>query len=430
MKQESPQRIKNAIDKLKAKAASLPRTSMLVSPSPTKAQKAAIEKRLTSIDNLVDQFRRGSPFSSKTKSSQSNELSASSEKLPGSIEDLEPAQNLIHITQQEQNEKQKEEENINYKIRKLDEEISIQKSNAKNYEKQKQKINDNIQKLDRRKQKLEGKLKTHSCSESDLRQIVRSADSIRNNDMNSNSTDTIMRDEHSEPGPMTVNFLPSKKSSSQSLISMETRSLEESENGEIKASNEILTELKLQKELYESGLKMINTAIADFETKKSELDGEIRNLHSEVFKSQKIIEQTEFDNAERLKQIMNEIHDDSDLQKMEHSRLQNDLDQCNYRSNERNNDLIERLEKMQDRIEALEIKQRKVETSNQRPILPGPLEKALELLMPIFAFFLFYYNRLVRGDKDSSFWLFGLSGVAISVIVLRYLTQRASTLTD
>ena len=77
-----------------------------------------------------------------------------------------------------------------------------------------------------------------------------------------------MRDEHSEPGPMTVNFLPSKKSSSQSLISMETRSLEESENGEIKASNEILTELKLQKELYESGLKMINAAIADFETKK------------------------------------------------------------------------------------------------------------------------------------------------------------------
>ena len=32
---------------------------------------------------------------------------------------------------------------------------------------------------------------------------------------------------------------------------------------------------------------------------QSELDGEIRNLHSEVFKSQKIIEQTEFDNAER-----------------------------------------------------------------------------------------------------------------------------------
>ena len=96
---------------------------------------------------------------------------------------------------------------------------------------------------------------------------------------------------------------------------------------------------------------------------------------------------------------MNEIHDDSDLQKMEHSRLQNDLDQvriilrlllpsqpfikCNYRSNERNNDLIERLEKMQDRIEALEIKQRKVETSNQRPILPGPLEKGDKLFFSL-----------------------------------------------
>ena len=75
----------------------------------------------------------------------------------------------------EQNDKQKEEENINYKIRKLDEEISIQKIKREevkaaffslnprpdqkkrveaSYEKQKQKINDNIQKLERRKQKL------------------------------------------------------------------------------------------------------------------------------------------------------------------------------------------------------------------------------------------------------------------------------------
>jgi len=129
---------------------------------------------------------------------------------------------------------------------------------------------------------------------------------------------------------------------------------------------------------------------------------------------------------------MNEIHDDSDLQKMEQSRLQNDLDQCNYRSNERNNDLIERLEKLQDRIEAMEIKQRKAESANQRPVLPGTLEKALEWVMPVLAFFLLYYNRLVRGDKDSTFWLIALSAVAMSVIVIRYyfVTQRTSTFTD
>ena len=75
----------------------------------------------------------------------------------------------------EQNEKQKEEENINYKLRKVDEEIVILKSKLEevkndflslnprddqkkrveaSYQKQKQKINDNIQKLERRKQKL------------------------------------------------------------------------------------------------------------------------------------------------------------------------------------------------------------------------------------------------------------------------------------
>ena len=79
----------------------------------------------------------------------------------------------IHF--REQNEKQKEEENINYKLRKVDEEIVILKSKLEevksdflslnprddqkkrveaSYQKQKQKINDNIQKLERRKQKL------------------------------------------------------------------------------------------------------------------------------------------------------------------------------------------------------------------------------------------------------------------------------------
>ncbi len=55
---------------------------------------------------------------------------------------------------------------------------------------------------------------------------------------------------------------------------------------------------------------------------------------------------------------------------------------------------------------------------------------ALEWTMPVLAFFLFYYNRLVRGDKDASFWLISLSAVAISVIVIRIVTQRASTFTD
>jgi len=79
----------------------------------------------------------------------------------------------IHF--REQNEKQKEEENINYKLRKVDEDIVIQKQkleDVKNdflglnprddqkkrveasYQKQKQKINEIIQKLERRKQKL------------------------------------------------------------------------------------------------------------------------------------------------------------------------------------------------------------------------------------------------------------------------------------
>lgn len=420
----------------------------MLAASPSRTQRAAIEKRLTSIDNLVDQFRRGSPFV-KTKTAQSNGQSGdSSEKLQDPETDLEPARNLISITQQEQNEKQKEEENINYKLRKVDEDIVIQKQkleDVKNdflglnprddqkkrveasYQKQKQKINEIIQKLERRKQKLEGKLKTHSSSESDLRQVVRNGDVINrtSNDLNSNSTDTSLR----ESEMLTGSFLSGGKNSSQSLISVESRSLEDnSENGDSKS--EIFAELKQQKELYEAGLKRLDTAIADFEAKKTELETELRNLHSDVFKSQKVIEQSEFDNAERLKQIMNEIHDDSDLHKMEQSRLQNDLDQCNYRSNERNNDLIERLEKLQDRIEAIEIKQRKAESLNQPPIMPGTLAKALEWTMPVLAFFLFYYNRLVRGDKDASFWLISLSAVAISVIVIRIVTQRASTFTD
>lgn len=404
---------------------------------------------MSSIDNLVDQFRRGSPFV-KTKAAQSNGQSGdSSEKLQDTEAELEPARNLISITQQEQNEKQKEEENINYKLRKVDEEIVILKSKLEevkndflslnprddqkkrveaSYQKQKQKINDNIQKLERRKQKLEGKLKTHSSSESDLRQVARQNGEISrtSNDVNSNvSTDTSLRDSELSEMLTGSSFLGTGgKNSSQSLISVESRSLE-SENGDSKS--EIFAELKQQKELYEAGLKRLDAAIADFEAKKSELETELRNLHSDVFKSQKVIEQSEFDNAERLKQVMNEIHDDSDLHKMEQSRLQNDLDQCNYRSNERNNDLMERLEKLQDRIEAIEIKQRKAESLNQPPIMPGALAKALEWSMPVLAFFLFYYNRLVRGDKDASFWLVALSAVAMSVIVIRFVTQRAFT---
>lgn len=388
------------------------------------------------------------------KAAQSNGQSGdSSEKLQDTETELEPARNLISITQQEQNEKQKEEENINYKLRKVDEEIVILKSKLEevkndflslnprddqkkrveaSYQKQKQKINDNIQKLERRKQKLEGKLKTHSSSESDLRQVARQNGEISrtSNDVNSNvSTDTSLRDSELSEMLNGSSFLGGGKNSSQSLISVESRSLE-SENGDSKS--EIFAELKQQKELYEAGLKRLDAAIADFEAKKCELETELRNLHSDVFKSQKVIEQSEFDNAERLKQIMNEIHDDSDLQKMEQSRLQNDLDQCNYRSNERNNDLMERLEKLQDRIEAIEIKQRKAESLNQPPIMPGTLAKALEWSMPVLAFFLFYYNRLVRGDKDASFWLVALSAVAISVIVVRFVTQRAlqSSFTD
>lgn len=415
----------------------------------TGSQRAAIEKRLTSIDNLVDQFRRGSPFSKvTTKGAQSNGQNGdgSSEKLQDPETELEPARNLISITQQEQNEKQKEEENINYKLRKIDEEIVIYKQkleDTKNdflslnprddqkkrveasYQKQKMKINENIQKLERKKQKLEGKLRNHSSSESDLRQVVRNGELQIGREINSNSAEnTSLRE--SELSEMS-SFLSGAKNSSQSLISVDSRSCEEnSENGEI-SKNEIFAELKQQKELFEAGLKRLDSAIADFEAKKSELETELRNLHSDVFKSQKVIEQSEFDNAERLKQIMNEIHDDSDLHKMEQSRLQNDLDQVNYRSNERNNDLIERLEKLQDRIEAIEIKQRKAESSNQPPIMPGTLTKALEWIMPVLAFFLFYYNRLVRGcDKDAGFWLISLSAVAISVIVLRFVTQRAS----
>lgn len=114
----------------------------------------------------------------------------------------------------------------------------------------------------------EGKLKTHSSSESDLRQVVRNGDVINrtSNDLNSNSTDTSLR----ESEMLTGSFLSGGKNSSQSLISVESRSLEDnSENGDSKS--EIFAELKQQKELYEAGLKRLDTAIADFEAKKVKL---------------------------------------------------------------------------------------------------------------------------------------------------------------
>jgi len=69
---------------------------------------------------------------------------------------------------------------------------------------------------------------------------------------------------------LTGSFLSGGKNSSQSLISVESRSLEDnSENGDSKS--EIFAELKQQKELYEAGLKRLDTAIADFEAKKVKL---------------------------------------------------------------------------------------------------------------------------------------------------------------
>ena len=114
----------------------------------------------------------------------------------------------------------------------------------------------------------EGKLKTHSSSESDLRQVARQNGEISrtSNDVNSNvSTDTSLRDSELSEMLNGSSFLGGGKNSSQSLISVESRSLE-SENGDSKS--EIFAELKQQKELYEAGLKRLDAAIADFEAKK------------------------------------------------------------------------------------------------------------------------------------------------------------------
>lgn len=420
------------------KAASLPRNNLVCS-TPT-SQKEAIEKRLTSIDNLVDYFRRGSPFNGKKQ--QTASISSGLESVSGDLED-DGRRNLIQITQQEQNERAKEEETIIYKIRKLDEDISLQKDKLEevkrdflqlnprpeqkkrveaSYDKQKQRIKDNIQKLDRKKLKLEGRLKFHSSSENDLQSVDMKQ---RSNDLNANGFD----DRHGDEESVGAVFHLTAKNSSQSLVSADSRSLEESDSGhpasfESINQSDFIQELRNQKENLERGLERINGAIKEFETKKGEFKDELRNLHTVTVKNQKNLDRNEVENAEKLKSIMTEIHDTSDLRAMEHSRLQNELDQVTYRSNERNNDVVERLEKLQDRLDQIETRLRKPEDIH-RPILPKPLERVLEYAMPLLAFILFYYNRLVK-DKDSSFWMVALSLVALSVIVIRVFTKHVT----
>jgi chromosome segregation ATPase len=285
------------------------------------------------------------------------------------------------MTCQQLEERQKEEETLRHQIRKVSEEKSIlhdrldqlkkdflelnprkdQKARVDAaYEKQKGKLKQKIAHLEKKKAQLENKLRQPSEMDVSKRDHMRgSSDANSNSLIDFDSSDPTLDFTASETSLNNHSSL-TNKNSNLSLASMDSKSVggsSEPDNLQFNAhiSHEQLAELVAQLQSYKEYFEDI--AMKKLEQKQMECEDELRNLHSSTEKNRQFMEQSNEIQNDRVDQLESEIHEHSDIRSAEFTRLKQDIDQqwnmVSYRSNEKNNEIIERLEKLEARFDDL-----------------------------------------------------------------------------
>merc|ERR1711953_838864 len=378
----STQHLDHEVFNNNTKAMSFPRSTIASS-----APRLEIEKRLSVIDNQVHQMkghhRRNSSYGG-------------------------------HQTPRNE-EKQKEDDNIRHQLRKLTEQQTIEQTNidqlrqdflklAPNkvqkpridaaYEKQKQKIKEKIASLERKKQTLEQKLSSNRSSEQ-LKMSENGSDySFNQNSRNNSASGVTWSDDHQSETLASQNAVlhdsnlslskTTKSYSNQSLSDIKSTNSSKDDGLHTGHNSQVENAIEKQKEYLDEKMDKL----------KDYVDEQMNIMQREAQDCLRKVEQTqtdmkqEFDSIhEKIVKMVTDYDTSHELRAAEIRNLQNSFEEeismVKYGSKSRHDELVDLIEKLSQKQDEIEMRQKYRIASEQQKdgsIIP---EKSLQTLFDI-----------------------------------------------
>jgi hypothetical protein len=395
------------------KSMSFPRSTVASS-----APRLEIEKRLTAIDNHTERMR-----AVNRRASHQPPSITINRKSDDYEEDQSDGSNLIGITtrmnKQVTEEKAKEDENIKHQIRKLVEQQNIEQSNIDTlrqdflklhpsktqkpridaaYENQKRKIKDKIASLERKKQTLEAKL---SSNRNQSNEQLKGSDSINGSDygFNHNSRNNSASNgiitgprqgsssawgEHDNQDTGFLSMDTSAKSlSTQSLeIKSNTSSNHESSNQHHQSTNSLGLDQQLR-----DHRDYIDDRMREFEERLQATNQDIHDCYRKIEQNQADTKQEHDNLHEKIVKMVNDFDTSAECRLAEMRSHRNDVDEqmnmLRYGSKSRHEELLEKIEKLEQKLDDMETRQRYRNREIDQQSTPSSIvsEKSLKALI-------------------------------------------------
>jgi len=404
----STQHLDHEVFNNNTKAMSFPRSTIASS-----APRLEIEKRLSVIDNQVHQMKGHHRRNSSYGGHQTQRKAETENRDENETDDL------IAVTKQkinkENEEKQKEDDNIRHQLRKLTEQQTIEQTNidqlrqdflklAPNkvqkpridaaYEKQKQKIKEKIASLERKKQTLEQKLSSNRSSEQ-LKMSENGSDySFNQNSRNNSASGVTWSDDHQSETLASQNAVlhdsnlslskTTKSYSNQSLSDIKSTNSSKDDGLHTGHSSQVENAIEKQKEYLDEKMDKL----------KDYVDEQMNIMQREVQDCLRKVEQTqtdmkqEFDSIhEKIVKMVTDYDTSHELRAAEIRNLQNSFEEeismVKYGSKSRHDELVDLIEKLSQKQDEIEMRQKYRIASEQQKdgsIIP---EKSLQTLFDI-----------------------------------------------
>jgi len=320
------------------------------------------------------------------------------------------------INKQVNEEKAKEDENIKHQIRKLVEQQNIEQSNIDilrqdflklhpsktqkpridaAYENQKRKIKDKIASLERKKQTLEAKL---SSNRNQSNEQLKGSESINgsdygfNHNSRNNSANGIITgprqgsssawgDDNQDTGFLSMDT--SKSLSTHSLeIKSNTSSNHESSNNHHQSTNSLGLDQQLR-----DHRDYIDDRLREFEERLTATNQEIHDCYRKIEQNQADTKQEQDNLHEKIVKMVNDFDTSAECRLAEMRSHRNDVDEqmnmLRYGSKTRHDELLEKIEKLEQKLDDMETRQRYRNREIDQQSKPSSIvsEKSLKALI-------------------------------------------------
>jgi len=361
---------------------------------------------LSAIDNYTNHVKHG----------RRNSTQPQTRKADGNIDELDDSDGLIgltrHMNKQVNEEKQKEDENIRHQIRKLVEQQRNEQQNIDHlrqdflklapnkmqkpridaaYENQKRKFKEKIASLERKKQNLEGKLSSNrNQSNEQLKGSENgSENSFNQNSRNNSATGTgagvSAWGEHEAHEGSPFAGLSLIDATSQSCLSKTTKSMS-THSLEVKSNTSSTQGERFD---YDAQLRAhrddLEAQMRDMEEKIHQTGQEIHDCYRKIEQNQTETKQEHESLHEKIVKLVNDFDTQAECRVTEMRSLRNDLDeQLNmviYGSKSRHDELCDKIEKLEQKLEDMENRQRYRRQLEQQQEYSIMSEKSLKTLI-------------------------------------------------